>query len=237
MKRELFYIKDLDEFTLLDFAIIVILIVNLFLHLKGFNEIFFSISTLICFLLCMLKVYLYFKENKNDGYINTIRHPIIINDNDIYILHDNFNFINIVSVILVILLLSVVVMSIFIKSFNLFDTIVKYLSLSSIYIFLIDILFITAIVIVESKFIFRSLNIKYIEKNINNLDKIINSKKFKIDKIEDISLTNNNTYMAMYENAINNIIFDSKYERYDDLILLINERCSLTEKNKHSIKY
>lgn len=230
MKRELFYIKDLDEFTLLDFAIIVILIVNLFLHLKGFNEIFFSISTLICFLLCMLKVYLYFKENKNDGYINTIRHPIIINDNDIYILHDNFNFINIVSVILVILLLSVVVMSIFIKSFNLFDTIVKYLSLSSIYIFLIDILFITAIVIVESKFIFRSLNIKYIEKNINNLDKIINSKKFKIDKIEDISLTNNNTYMAMYENAINNIIFDSKYERYDDLILLINERCSLTEK-------
>ena len=142
---------------------------------------------------------------------------------------DNFNFINIVSVILVILLLSVVVMSIFIKSFNLFDTIVKYLSLSSIYIFLIDILFITAIVIVESKFIFRSLNIKYIEKNINNLDKIINSKKFKIDKIEDISLTNNNTYMAMYENAINNIIFDSKYERYDDLILLINERCSLTE--------
>ena len=67
MKRELFYIKDLDEFTLLDFAIIVILIVNLFLHLKGFNEIFFSISTLICFLLCMLKVYLYFKENKNDG--------------------------------------------------------------------------------------------------------------------------------------------------------------------------
>lgn len=35
--------------------------------------------------------------------------------------------------------------------------------------------------------------------------------------------------MAMYENAINNIIFDSKYERYDDLILLINERCSLTE--------
>lgn len=237
MKRELFYIKDLDEFTLLDFAIIVILIVNLFLHLKGFNEIFFSVSTLICFLLCMLKVYLYFKENKNDGYINTIRHPIIINDNDIYILHDNFNFINIVSVILVILLLSVVVMSIFIKSFNLFDTIVKYLSLSSIYIFLIDILFITAIVIVESKFIFRSLNIKYIEKNINNLDKIINSKKFKIDKIEDISLTNNNTYMAMYENAINNIIFDSKYERYDDLILLINERCSLTEKNKHSIKY
>ena len=219
MKRELFYIKDLDEFTLLDFAIIVILIVNLFLHLKGFNEIFFSISTLICFLLCMLKVYLYFKENKNDGYINTIRHPIIINDKDIYILHDNFNFINIVSVILVILLLSVVVMSIFIKSFNLFDTIVKYLSLSSIYIFLIDILFITAIVIVESKFIFRSLNIKYIEKNINNLD-----------KIEDISLTNNNTYMAMYENAINNIIFDPKYERYDDLILLINERCSLTEK-------
>lgn len=230
MKRELFYIKDLDEFTLLDFAIIVILIVNLFLHLKGFNEIFFSISTLICFLLCMLKVYLYFKENKNDGYINTIRHPIIINDNDIYILHDNFNFINIVAAILVILILSVVVMSIFIKSFNLFDTIVKYLSLSSIYIFLIDILFITAIVIVESKFIFRSLNIKYIEKNINNLDKIINSKKFKIDKIEDISLTNNNTYMAMYENAINNIIFDSKYERYDDLILLINERCSLTEK-------
>lgn len=229
MKRELFYIKDLDEFTLLDFAIIVILIVNLFLHLKGFNEIFFSISTLICFLLCMLKVYLYFKENKNDGYINTIRHPIIINDNDIYILHDNFNFINIVSAILVILLLSVVVMSIFIKSFNLFDTIVKYLSLSSIYIFLIDILFITAIVIVESKFIFRILNIKYIEKNINNLDKIINSKKFKIDKIEGISLTNNNTYMAMYENAINNIIFDSKYERYDDLILLINERCSLTE--------
>ena len=229
MKRELFYIKDLDEFTLLDFAIIVILIVNLFLHLKGFNEIFFSISTLICFLLCMLKVYLYFKENKNDGYINTIRRPIIINDKDIYILHDNFSFINIVAAILVILLLSVVVMSIFIKSFNLFDTIVKYLSLSSIYIFLIDILFITAIVIVESKFIFRSLNIKYIEKNINNLDKIINSKKFKIDKIEDISLTNNNTYMAMYENAINNIIFDSKYERYDDLILLINERCSLTE--------
>ena len=229
MKRELFYIKDLDEFTLLDFAIIVILIVNLFLHLKGFNEIFFSISTLICFLLCMLKVYLYFKENKNDGYINTIRHPIIINDNDIYILNDNFNFINIVAAILVILLLSVVVMSIFIKSFNLFDTIVKYLSLSSIYIFLIDILFITAIVIVETKFIFRSLNIKYIEKNINNLDKIINSKKFKINRIEDISLTNNNTYMAMYENAINNIIFDSKYERYDDLILLINERCSLTE--------
>ena len=32
MKRELFYIKDLDEFTLLDFAIIVILIVNLFLQ-------------------------------------------------------------------------------------------------------------------------------------------------------------------------------------------------------------
>lgn len=229
MKRELFYIKDLDEFTLLDFVIIVILIVNLFLHLKGFNEIFFSISTLVCFLLCMLKVFLYFKENKNDGYINTIRHPIIINDNDIYILNDNFNFINIVAAILIILLLSVVVMSIFIKSFNLFDTIVKYLSLSSIYIFLIDILFITAIVIIETKFIFRSLNIKYIEKNINNLDKIINSKKFKIDKIEDISLTNNNTYMAMHENAINNIIFDTKYERYDDLILLVNERCSLTE--------
>ena len=62
---------------------------------------------------------------------------------------------------------------------------------------------------------------------INNITK--DYKKFKIDKIEDISLTNNNTYMAMYENAINNIIFDSKYERYDDLILLINERCSLTE--------
>ena len=32
MKRELFYKKDLDEFTLLDFAIIIILILNLFLE-------------------------------------------------------------------------------------------------------------------------------------------------------------------------------------------------------------
>lgn len=228
MKRELFYIKDMDEFTVLDFLIIVILIVNLFLHISCFNEILFNISVLVCFLLCMLKVYLYFKDNKKDGYINTIRHPIIIDNKDIYILSDNFNFINVISAILIIILFSVVILSIFIKSFNLFDTIIKYLSLSSVYIFIIDILFISTIVIAETKFIFRSLNIKYLEHNINDFDKIIKSHKFKIDRIEDISLTNNNTYMAMHENAINNVIFDSKYERYNDLIVLINERCSLT---------
>lgn len=231
MKRELFYIKDMDEFTVLDFLIIVILIVNLFLHISCFNEILFNISVLVCFLLCMLKVYLYFKDNKKDGYINTIRHPIIIDNKEIYILSDNFNFINVISAILIIILFSVVILSIFIKSFNLFDTIIKYLSLSSVYIFIIDILFISTIVIAETKFIFRSLNIKYLERNINDLDKIIKSHKFKIDRIEDISLTNNNTYMAMHENAINNVIFDSKYERYDDLIFLINERCSLTSDN------
>ena len=229
MKRELFYIKDLDEFTILDFLIILILIINIFLHIKGFNEILFSVSVLVCFILCMLKIFLYFKETKVDGYINIIRHPIIIDDRDIYIVGDNFNFVNVVSAILIVLFVSVIVMSIFVKSFNLFDTIVKYLSLSSIYIFIIDILLVSSIVIIETKFILRSLNIKYIEKNINDLDKIIKSKKFKIDKLEDISKTGNNSYMTVRENSINNVMFTNKYERYDDLIILINERCSLTE--------
>lgn len=229
MKRELFYIKDLDEFTILDFLIILILIINIFLHIKGFNEILFSISVLVCFILCMLKIFLYFKETKGDEYVNTVRHPIIIDDKDIYIVEDNFNFVNVVSAILIVLFVSVIVMSIFVKSFNLFDTIVKYLSLSSIYIFIIDILLVSSIVIIETKFILRSLNIKYIEKNINDLDKIIKSKKFKIDKLEDISKTGNNSYMTVRENSINNVMFTNKYERYDDLIVLINERCSLTE--------
>lgn len=229
MKRELFYIKDLDEFTILDFLIILILIINIFLHIKGFNEILFSISVLVCFILCMLKIFLYFKETKGDEYVNTVRHPIIIDDKDIYIVEDNFNFVNVVSAILIVLFVSVIVMSIFVKSFNLFDTIVKYLSLSSIYIFIIDILLVSSIVIIETKFILRSLNIKYIEKNINDLDKIIKSKKFKIDKLEDISKTGNNSYMTVRENSINNVMFTNKYERYDDLIILINERCSLTE--------
>ena len=137
MKRELFYIKDLDEFTILDFLIILILIINIFLHIKGFNEILFSISVLVCFILCMLKIFLYFKETKGDEYVNTVRHPIIIDDKDIYIVEDNFNFVNVVSAILIVLFVSVIVMSIFVKSFNLFDTIVKYLSLSSIYIYLL----------------------------------------------------------------------------------------------------
>lgn len=229
MKRELFYIKDLDEFTILDFLIILILIINIFLHIKGFNEILFSISVLVCFILCMLKIFLYFKETKGDEYVNTVRHPIIIYDKDIYIVEDNFNFVNVVSAILIVLFVSVIVMSIFVKSFNLFDTIVKYLSLSSIYIFIIDILLVSSIVIIETKFILRSLNIKYIEKNINDLDKIIKSKKFKIDKLEDISKTGNNSYMTVRKNSINNVMFTNKYERYDDLIILINERCSLTE--------
>lgn len=229
MKRELFYIKDLDEFTILDFLIILILIINIFLHIKGFNEILFSISVLVCFILCMLKIFLYFKETKGDEYVNTVRHPIIIDDKDIYIVEDNFNFVNVVSAILIVLFVSVIVMSIFVKSFNLFDTIVKYLSLSSIYIFIIDILLVSSIVIIETKFILRSLNIKYIEKNINDLDKIIKSKKFKIDKLEDISKTGNNSYMTVRKNSINNVMFTNKYERYDDLIVLINERCSLTE--------
>lgn len=229
MKRELFYIKDLDEFTILDFLIILILIINIFLHIKGFNEILFSISVLVCFILCMLKIFLYFKETKGDEYVNTVRHPIIIDDKDIYIVEDNFNFVNVVSAILIVLFVSVIVMSIFVKSFNLFDTIVKYLSLSSIYIFIIDILLVSSIVIIETKFILRSLNIKYIEKNINDLDKIIKSKKFKIEKLEDISKTGNNSYMTVRENSINNVMFTNKYERYDDLIILINERCSLTE--------
>lgn len=229
MKRELFYIKDLDEFTILDFLIILILIINIFLHIKGFNEILFSISVLVCFILCMLKIFLYFKETKGDEYVNTVRHPIIIDDKDIYIVEDNFNFVNVVSAILIVLFVSVIVMSIFVKSFNLFDTIVKYLSLSSIYIFIIDILLVSSIVIIETKFILRSLNIKYIEKNINDLDKIIKSKKFKIDKLEDISKTGNNSYMTVRKNSINNVMFTNKYERYDDLIILINERCSLTE--------
>lgn len=229
MKRELFYIKDLDEFTLLDFLIILILIINIFLHINGFNEMLFSVSVLVCFILCMLKIFLYFKETKRDGYVNTVRHPIIIDDKDIYIVEDNFNFVNVVSAILIILFISVIVISIFVKSFNLFDTIVRYLSLSSIYIFIIDILLVSSIVIIETKFILRSLNIKYIEKNINDLDKIIKSKKFKIEKLEDISKTGNNSYMAVRENSINNVIFTNKYERYDDLIIMINERCSLTE--------
>ena len=229
MKRELFYIKDLDEFTILDFFIILILIINVFLHIKGFNEMLFSVSVLICFILCMLKIFLYFKETKVDGYINIIRHPIIIDDRDIYIVGDNFNFVNVVSAILIVLFISIIVVSIFVKSFNLFDSIVKYLSLSSIYIFIIDILLVSSIVIIETKFILRSLNIKYIEKNIDNLDKIIKSKKFKIEKLDDISKTGNNSYMAVRENSINNVAFTNKYERYDDLIVLINERCSLTE--------
>lgn len=229
MKRELFYIKDLDEFTILDFLIILILIINIFLHIKGFNEMLFSVSVLVCFILCMLKIFLYFKETKGDEYVNTVRHPIIIDDKDIYIVEDNFNFVNVVSAILIVLFVSVIVMSIFVKSFNLFDTIVKYLSLSSIYIFIIDILLVSSIVIIETKFILRSLNIKYIEKNINDLDKIIKSKKFKIDKLEDISKTGNNSYMTVRKNSINNVMFTNKYERYDDLIILINERCSLTE--------
>ncbi len=229
MKRELFYIKDLDEFTILDFLIILILIINMFLHLKGFNEMLFSISVLVCFMLCIFKIFLYFKETKSDGYVNIVRHPIVIDDRDIYIIEDNFNFINVVSAILIILFISIIVISIFIKSFDLFDIIVKYLSLSSIYIFIIDILFVSFIVIIETKFILRSLNIKYIKNNINDLDKIIRSKKFKIEKLEDISKTGNNSYIIVRQNSINNVVFANKYDRYDDLIILINERCSLTE--------
>ena len=119
MKRELFYIKDLDEFTILDFLIILILIINVFLHIKGFNEMLFSVSVLICFILCMLKIFLYFKETKVDGYINIIRHPIIIDDRDIYIVGDNFNFVNVVSAILIVLFISIIVVSIFVKSLSL----------------------------------------------------------------------------------------------------------------------
>ena len=102
MKREIFYVENLDEFTILDFLIVLILIINLFLHINGFNAILFNVSIFICFLLCLLKLYLYFKETKSDSYINTIRHPIVVNDREIYILEDNFNIVNVMSAILII---------------------------------------------------------------------------------------------------------------------------------------
>ena len=229
MKRELFYVENLDEFTVLDFLIVLILIINLFLHINGFNAIFFNISIFICFLLCLLKLYLYFKETKSDSYINTIRHPIIVDNNEIYILEDNFNIVNVMSAILIILFLTIVILSICIKSFDLINVIVKYLDLSSIYIFILDVLLVSVIVIIETKFILRSLNIKYIIKNINDLDKILKSNRFKVDRIEDISKTDSNSYMVVHRDAINNVVFTPKYSRYNDLIVLINERCSLTE--------
>ena len=65
----------------------------------------------------------------------------------------------------------------------------------------------------------------------NNVDEdtILEVEPIKIEKLDDISKTGNNSYMAVRENSINNVAFTNKYERYDDLIVLINERCSLTE--------
>lgn len=58
MKRELFYVENLDEFTVLDFLIVLILIINLFLHINGFNAIFLIYQYLFVFyFVCLNYIY------------------------------------------------------------------------------------------------------------------------------------------------------------------------------------
>ena len=81
----------------------------------------------------------------------------------------------------------------------------------------------------EGSLLLKKANIKFLKNNKSNLYNIINSKnnKYSINKIEKITKANNGTYIINFINQTSKeVIFTKEYENYEELIKILEQRCS-----------
>ena len=72
-------------------------------------------------------------------------------------------------------------------------------------------------------------NIAYLKSNTDYLYNLLNNKndKYKVNKVEKITRTDNDTYILTYVSQVTmEVLFSKNYENYNELINQLNQRCS-----------
>lgn len=72
-------------------------------------------------------------------------------------------------------------------------------------------------------------NITYLKSNTDYLYNLLNNKndKYKVNKVEKITRTDNDTYILTYVSQVTmEVLFSENYENYNELINQLNQRCS-----------
>lgn len=207
MNYNVFVKKDEKVLSIIDTLIVLILMVSLIIIILGFIKLF-KIVTIFNLILFIIKIFIAQKDKMKDSDKIIINKPIVIDNESIYLLQDKSNM----------LVMIIGVCCVFM--YFLFN-----LSGDMLYYFLITV----GIMFLEASNFLKKSNIKFLENNKNNLYNIINNKnmKYSIIKVEKLTKTANGTYILTYNNSISKeVIFTQKYENYDELVNILNQRCS-----------
>lgn len=207
MNYNVFVKKDEKVLSIIDTLIVVLLMVGLIIIVLGFIELF-KIVTIFNLMLFIIKIFIVQRDKIKNSDKIIIDKPIVIDNKNIYLLQDKSNM----------LMMIIGVCCVFM--YFLFD-----LSGDMLYYFLITV----GIIFLEASDFFKKSNIKFLENNKNNLYIIINNKnmKYSINKVEKLTKIANGTYILTYNNSISKeVIFTQKYENYDELVNILNQRCS-----------
>ena len=199
------FCKEKGKLKLLDILIIILWIASIIII---WIPSVFKTIVIINIILLFIKMYLETKENiKNINKI-CIDKPIVMNDENIYILQDKSG-----NVMLILGFVSLLMFFMFKLNGNMLDSFVM----------------LVIVLVFEGSYLLKLSNIKYLKNNINNLYNILNNTntKYNINKIEKITKTDNDNYIIEFTNhTTKEVLFTEKYENYNDLINRLNKKCS-----------
>lgn len=206
MNYKLFF-KNEKNLVLADVLIIILLITSFIAIILGLSTIFKFIVISDLILLFIKKSLEHKNIIKNSNKI-IIDKPLVIDNENIYILQDKSGILMLIVAICCFLIL---------LTFK--------ISGNMLYYFLIIII----IIMFEGDNLLKKANIKFLKNNKSNLYNIVNSKnnKYNINKIEKITKSDNGTYIINITNQTSKeVIFINEYENYSELIILLDQRCS-----------
>lgn len=201
------FCKKESNFKFLNILIDVLLVISFicFIFSLTFE---FEIVVMINIVLWFIKQCIDNKDFIKKGNRVVIDRPIMMDEQNIYILQDKS--ITIVTIIAILEILFFFMLKINGKLFN-------------------DYIMMIIVAMFEVFSLLEKSNITYLKSNTDYLYNLLNNKndKYKVNKVEKITRTDNDTYILTYASQVTmEVLFSESYENYNELINQLNQRCS-----------
>lgn len=201
------FLKKESNFKFLNILIDVLLVISFicFIFSLTFE---FEIVVMINIVLWFIKQYIDNKGFIKKGNRVVIDRPVVMDEQNIYILQDKS--ITIVTIIAILEILFFFMFKINGKLFN-------------------DYIMMIVVAMFEVFSLLEKSNITYLKSNTDYLYNLLNNKndKYKVNKVEKITRTDNDTYILTYVSQVTmEVLFSENYENYNELINQLNQRCS-----------
>lgn len=200
------FCKEGSKIKLLDILIIILWIISLILIMLNLI-VLFKISVIINVIFLFINSSIEHREARKNNKI-VVDKPIVVDDKNVYILQDKSMF------LMLIMGLCCIFMFLMFK-----------LSGNMLYYFIMLVI----VLMFEGNYLLKQININYLKNNIDNLYNILNGKnnKYKINKIKKITKSNIETYIIeLMDQTTREVVFTEKYENYNELINILNEKCN-----------